>query len=226
MSVFLFTVVWFEFSPVLFTFYEVLFLILPKSRPQPFHRRLATFYTPISCLYLSDMSWFSNLVHSKLYLSTYVSSAHQHTSLPSSLACLLPVAASHSSTGLPAWISPSFMFLPSLPLVLLIYGFSDLFMLISLYLCWVLCCGFQLNPKRLGFRLIVCDGDLVSVVLSLFNLFSLIGSWIRSKYLGILLLQMVLSILVGRGFHWLHSQVTSTFLGFLQCCEVRVVCLN
>jgi hypothetical protein len=25
--------------------------------------------------------------------------------------------------------------------------------------CWVLlCCGFQLNPNRLGFRLIVCDG--------------------------------------------------------------------
>jgi hypothetical protein len=101
--------------------------------------------------------------------------------------------------------------LPHPPSKLLFYGFLLLF---SMFFYWVLlCCYLQLNSIHLGFRLFICVGYLVSAVLSL-NLFGFLESWIRSKFLflslfeffgsqikskfiGILLLLMILSILVG-----------------------------
>ena len=50
----------------------------------------------------------------------------------------------------------------------------------------------------------------------LFNLFSFFGSRIRPKFIEVLLLSMVLSIIVGCDNQKLHSQVTFTFLNFLR----------
>jgi hypothetical protein len=107
----------------------------------------------------------------------------------------------------------------------------------------VLCCCLQLNPNCLGFKLFARAGDPFFTVLSLLSLFGFLenqtrskllfpslfgffGSQTNSKFIGVPLLQMVLSILVGRSFHSLHSQVTSTFLGFLLSFEVLVVYLG
>lgn len=49
---------------------------------------------------------------------------------------------------------------------------------------------------------------------------------LRSKFIGIILLLVVLSILVGRNFHRLHSQVSSSFLDFFSSSEVLVVYLG
>jgi hypothetical protein len=95
----------------------------------------------------------------------------------------------------------------------------------ALYSVFLLCVFvFLLNPNLLGFKVFVCVGDLSSVVLIL-GLFDLLENWSRSEFLGVLLLPMILSIIMRCGFHWLHSQVTSTFFVSFQYLEVLVVCL-
>jgi hypothetical protein len=107
-------------------------------------------------------------------------------------------------------------FFPSFLLFILFFYYVLLF---SLYFCLLL------NPNLLGFRLFVCVGNLSFVVLIL-NLLGLLENWYRSKFLGILLLLMVLLIIVYRDFHWLHSQVISTFLASFRYLEVLVVWLD
>jgi hypothetical protein len=57
-----------------------------------------------------------------------------------------------------------------------------------------------------GFRLFVCVGYLIV------SLLSFLKNWSISEFLGVHLFSMVLSIIMHRDFHWLHSQVSSTFL--------------
>jgi hypothetical protein len=95
----------------------------------------------------------------------------------------------------------------------------------ALYSVFLLCVFvFLLNPNMLGFKVFVCVGDLSSVVLIL-GLFDLLENGSRSEFLGVLLLPMILPIIMRCGFHWLHSQVTSTFFVSFQYLEVLVVCL-
>jgi hypothetical protein len=114
------------------------------------------------------------------------------------------------------------------------------FVIPCIFLCFLLCCNFHFNTIWLGFKLIVYVGSPFSVVLllGLFSflknwtrfkflcLFSFFGSWIQSKYIGVFVLLMVFSILMGRSFNLPHSHVISTFLVFLRYCEVLVVCLD
>jgi hypothetical protein len=79
--------------------------------------------------------------------------------------------------------------------------------------------GVFVNLNRLGFKLIVCEGNLFSIVHFHLNLYSFLESMFR-YLIGVVVLSIVVSIILRRGFYWLHSQMTSTFT-FI---EVLVVC--
>jgi hypothetical protein len=114
------------------------------------------------------------------------------------------------------------------------------YVILCIFRWFLLCCNFQFNPIRLGFRLMIWVGSPFSafLLLGLFSffenwtrfkflsLFSFFGSWTRSKYIGVFVLLMVFSILLGRSFNLPHSHVTFTFLVLLRYCEVLVVCLD
>jgi hypothetical protein len=80
---------------------------------------------------------------------------------------------------------------------------------------------YLLNPNRLGYRLFVFIGDLF-IVLFIFDLFNFYSNWSRSKFFRIFILPIILSIILSRGFHQLHSQMTFTYLILFPCIEVLV----
>jgi hypothetical protein len=92
-----------------------------------------------------------------------------------------------SSQGLPPPRSPSKLL------------FSKLFMYFSVYFYCL-----QVNSNCLGFRLFVYVRDLLSIVLTLHNLFGFLGSWIRSKLSSLSL------------FIFFGSRIRSKFIGVLK----------
>jgi hypothetical protein len=90
------------------------------------------------------------------------------------------------------------------------------------YLDWVL---FQ-NPNRLGLKLCVYKGNPFSTVWFMLNLNNFFGNLSRFKFLGVLLLHMVLSILKRHIFNQLHSLMPFILLVSYQFTEVLKVCLD
>jgi hypothetical protein len=91
------------------------------------------------------------------------------------------------------------------------------------YLNWIL----VQNPNRLSLRLCVYEGSRFSTIWFLLNLNSSFENLSRFKFLWVLLLHMVLSILRRRSFNQLlHSLVPSIFLVSYQFIEMLRVCLN
>jgi hypothetical protein len=87
---------------------------------------------------------------------------------------------------------------------------------------WVL----KYNLNWLGLRLCVCERNNFSTVWFMLNLHSFFGNMSRFKFLGVFLLQMVLSILKRCSFNRLHSLVPFIFLVSYQFTKVLGACLN
>jgi hypothetical protein len=70
---------------------------------------------------------------------------------------------------------------------------------------------FKNNLNRLGHRLSIYERNPFSTVCSLLNLHNFFRNLLRFKFLGVLLLQMILSIIERHEFNQLHSLVPFTF---------------
>jgi hypothetical protein len=122
---------------------------------------------------------------------------------------------------------------PSPLLMMLIFGFDFFFLSFMYFNIYEFVVVFSHIPIWLGFRLLVLKRDAVYVVFSHFlwlfssfrSHFFFLSSCILVKLYGVILLLMVASIILGCILSWLHLHSTFTYLIFIRCNEVLVVCL-